>query len=119
MASIGVGSVVAAGISARTREFGVIRAIGGSTRTIAGLVVGETILMAIAAIISGSALGLQLAWMGVSLYRDFAGLQLSWVFPAASLLIGAVVVIATALLAATPAVVRLCRKPARELLASA
>ena len=119
LASIGVGSVVAAGISARTREFGVIRAIGGSTRTIAGLVVGETILMAIAAIISGSALGLQLAWMGVSLYRDFAGLQLSWVFPAASLLIGAVVVIATALLAATPAVVRLCRKPARELLASA
>lgn len=119
LAAIGVGSVVAAGISARTREFGVLRAIGGSTRTVAALVLGETIVMALAALVSGSALGLQLAWMGVALYRDFAGLRLSWVFPTASLLIGSAVVIAVALLAATPAVVRLCRKPARELLASA
>ena len=119
LAAIGVGSVVAAGISARTREFGVLRAIGGSTHTVAALVLGETIVMALAAMVSGSALGLQLAWMGVALYRDFAGLRLSWVFPTASLLIGSAVVIAVALLAATPAVVRLCRKPARELLASA
>lgn len=119
LAAIGVGSVVAAGISARTREFGVLRAIGGSTRTVAALVLGETIVMALAAMVSGSALGLQLAWMGVSLYRDFAGLQLSWVFPTWSLVVGGIVVVAVALLAATPAVVRLCRKPARELLASA
>jgi hypothetical protein len=75
--------------------------------------------MALAAMVSGSALGLQLAWMGVSLYRDFAGLRLEWVFPGPSLAVGCVVVVAVALLAATPAVVRLCRKPARELLASA
>jgi len=118
LAAIGVGSVVAAGISARTREFGVLRAIGGSTRTVAALVLGETIVMALAAMVSGSALGLQLAWMGVSLYRDFAGLRLAWVFPTWSLVVGGVVVVAVALLAATPAVVRLCRKPARELLAS-
>lgn len=119
LAAIGVGSVVAAGISARTREFGVLRAIGGSTRTVAALVLGETIVMALAAMVSGSALGLQLAWMGVSLYRDFAGLRLAWVFPTWSLVVGGIVVVAVALLAATPAVVRLCRKPARELLASA
>ena len=119
LAAIGVGSVVAAGISARTREFGVLRAIGGSTRTVAALVLGETIVMALAALVSGSALGLQLAWMGVALYRDFAGLQLAWVFPTWSLAVGSLVVVAVALLAATPAVVRLCRKPARELLASA
>ncbi len=118
LAAIGVGSVVAAGISARTREFGVLRAIGGSTRTVAALVLGETIVMALAAMVSGSALGLQLAWMGVSLYRDFAGLRLAWVFPTWSLVVGGGVVVAVALLAATPAVVRLCRKPARELLAS-
>ncbi|MEY4117803.1 MAG: hypothetical protein RLZZ116_1131 [Planctomycetota bacterium] len=118
LAAIGVGSVVAAGISARTREFGVLRAIGGSTRTVAALVLGETIVMALSAMVSGSALGLQLAWMGVSLYRDFAGLRLAWVFPTWSLVVGGVVVVAVALLAATPAVVRLCRKPARELLAS-
>jgi predicted lysophospholipase L1 biosynthesis ABC-type transport system permease subunit len=119
LAAIGVGSVVAAGISARTREFGVLRAIGGSNGTVARLVLGETAVMAIAAMVSGSALGLQLAWMGVSLYRDFAGLRLAWVFPTWSLLVGGLVVITVALLAATPAIVRLCRKPARELLASA
>jgi hypothetical protein len=75
--------------------------------------------MALAAMVSGSALGLQLAWMGVSLYRDFAGLRLEWVFPTWSLVVGGIVVVTVALLAATPAVVRLCRKPARELLASA
>jgi len=119
LAAIGVGSVVAAGISARTREFGVLRAIGGSNGTVARLVLGETAVMAIAAMVSGSALGLQLAWMGVSLYRDFAGLRLAWVFPTWSLLVGSLVVITVALLAAAPAIVRLCRKPARELLASA
>jgi hypothetical protein len=41
------------------------------------------------------------------------------VFPTWSLLVGGLVVITVALLAATPAIVRLCRKPARELLASA
>jgi ABC-type antimicrobial peptide transport system permease subunit len=97
----------------------VLRAIGGSNGTVARLVLGETAVMAIAAMVSGSALGLQLAWMGVSLYRDFAGLRLAWVFPTWSLLVGGLVVITVALLAAAPAIVRLCRKPARELLASA
>jgi predicted lysophospholipase L1 biosynthesis ABC-type transport system permease subunit len=119
LAAIGVGSVVAAGISARTREFGILRAIGGSTRTIALLVIGETVVMALASLVTGSALGLQLAWMGVSLYRDFAGLRLEWVFPAWSLAVGSTVVIVVALLAAAPAILRLCRKHARELLANA
>ena len=119
LAAIGVGSVVAAGISARTREFGILRAVGGSTRVLVGLVLGETLVMALAALVSGTALGLQLAWMGVGLYRDFAGLRLKWTFPYASLAVGAIVVVAVALLAATPAVIRLARRPARALLASA
>ncbi len=119
LAAIGVGSVVAAGIGARRREFGVLRSIGASTRILAALVIGETMVMALAGLATGSALGLQLAWMGVSLYRDFAGLTLEWVFPAVPLAIGGVVVVAVSLLAATPAIVRLCRNSARELLASA
>ena len=119
LAAIGVGSVVAAGISARTREFGILRAVGGSTRVLVGLVLGETIVMAIAALVSGTALGLQLAWMGVELYRDFAGLRLAWVIPYAPLAVGGAIVVAVALLAACPAVIRLARKPARALLASA
>jgi len=119
LAAIGVGSVVAAGISARTREFGILRSVGGSTGVLVGLVLGETIIMALAALVSGTALGLQLAWMGVGLYRDFAGLRLAWVVPYGPLAVGAAIVVAVALLAATPAVIRLARKPARALLASA
>jgi putative ABC transport system permease protein len=119
LAAIGVGSVVAAGISARTREFGVLRAVGGSTRVLVALVLCETTIMALAALVSGSALGLTLAWMGVALYRDFAGLRLAWVIPWGPMAAGAAIVIAVALLAATPAVVRLARKPTRELVAGA
>ena len=119
LAAIGVGSVVAAGISARTREFGILRAVGGSTGTVAALILGETAIVALASLVTGSALGLQLAWMGVSLYRDFAGLDLRWVVPGPAIAAGAAVVVAVALLAATPAVVRLCRRSSRELLANA
>lgn len=119
LAAIGVGSVVAAGIAARTREFGVLRAVGGSTRVLVALVLGETVVMAIAAVLSGTALGLMLAWMGVALYRDFAGLRLAWVIPWLPLATGTVIVVAVALCAATPAVLRLSRKPTRELVAGA
>jgi ABC-type antimicrobial peptide transport system permease subunit len=118
LAAFGVGSVVAAGIDARRREFGVLRAVGGSTRTVVSLVLAETTVMALAALVSGTGLGLQLAWMGVSLYRDFAGLELAWVVPTAGIALGGAVVVAFALVAATPAVIRLARRPARELLAS-
>ena len=75
--------------------------------------------MAIAALVSGTALGLMLAWMGMALYRDFAGLRLAWVIPWIPLAAGAGVVVVVALLAATPAVLRLSRKPTRELVAGA
>jgi putative ABC transport system permease protein len=119
LAAIGVGSVVAAGISARTREFGILRAVGGSTRVLVGLVLGETLVMAVAALVSGTALGLTLAWMGVALYRDFAGLRLAWIIPWMPLLVGGGIVVVVALLAAAPAIVRLARKPTRELVAGA
>ena len=119
LAAIGVGSVVAAGISARMREFGVLRAVGGSTRVLVALVLGETIVMAIASLVSGTALGLMLAWMGVALYRDFAGLRLAWIIPAGPIASGAAIVVVVALLAALPAVLRLARKPTRELVAGA
>ena len=119
LAAIGVGSVVAAGISARTREFGILRAVGGSTRVLVGLVLGETLVMSVAALLSGTALGLTLAWMGVALYRDFAGLRLAWIIPWMPLLVGGGIVVVVALLAAAPAIVRLARKPTRELVAGA
>ncbi len=119
LAAIGVGSVVAAGIAARSREFGVLRAVGASTHTVIALVLGETIIMALAGVCSGTMLGLQLAWMGVSLYRDFAGLALRWVIPFAPLCFGAATIVVVALLAALPSVLRLARMHTRALLACA
>ena len=60
-----------------------------------------------------------LAAMGVRLYRDFGGLELRLLVPVGPLAAGAATVVLVALLAATPAVVRLARRPARELLANA
>ena len=119
LASIGVGSVVAAGIAARTREFGVLRAIGASTRVLVALVLGETIVIALAAIVTGALLGLQLAWIEVSFLRVFAGIELQPQVPTAPLLVGGIILILVALLAALPAVIHLARKPVRELIASA
>ncbi|MEY3021442.1 MAG: hypothetical protein RIS86_640 [Planctomycetota bacterium] len=119
LAAVGVGSVVAAGIDARRREFGVLRAVGASPATLVGLVLGETATMAAASLLTGTALGMMLAWMGVRLYREFGGLELRLVVPVGALAAGAAVVVLVALLAATPAVVRLGRRPARELLSNA
>ena len=119
LAAFGVGSVVAAGIDARRREFGVLRAVGASPATLVLLVLGETVVMAAAALVSGTALGFMLAAMGVRLYRDFGGLELRLLVPVGPLAAGAATVVLVALLAATPAVVRLARRPARELLANA
>ncbi len=118
LASIGVGSVVAAGISARSREFGVLRAIGARTRVLVALVLAETLIIAIAAVLTGTLLGLQLAWIATGFYRDFAGLSLHPTFPLAPLLVGGSVVILVALLAAVPSLLRLIRTPTRELIAS-
>ncbi|MBM4112328.1 MAG: FtsX-like permease family protein, partial [Phycisphaerae bacterium] len=81
LASFGVANVVAAGIAARRREFGVLRAVGGSRGTVAGVVLGETALVAIAAAISGTMLGLQLAAMERGIFVDIAGLEVPFRMP--------------------------------------
>jgi len=119
LASFGVGNVVAAGISARRREFGVVRAIGGSRATIAGMVLGEVTLIAAAAAVSGTALGLHLAWIGKRLYFDMAGLDIAFVYPVVPALIGYVVLLALVLAAAAIPLRSASRRTPRELLATA
>lgn len=119
LASFGVGNVVAAGISARRREFGVVRAIGGSHRTIAGMVLGEIALVAFAAMISGTALGLHLAWIGKRLYFEMAGLDIAFVFPVIPALIGYAVLLLLVLASAALPLRSASRRSPRELLATA
>ncbi len=113
----GVGNVIAAQVSGRGHEFGVLRATGAGRATVARLVLAEAGLVAATAVLAGTGLGLELAWAGRVLYREMIGLELGFVFPALPWMIGAVMVVAFTLLAAAPPVRRLVRRSPRELLA--
>lgn len=112
----GVGNVIAAQVSGRGYEFGVLRATGASRNSIAGLVLAEAAMLAVTAILGGTALGFELAWAGCVLYRDLIGLNLSLIFPVIPWMIGGATLLVFTLLAALPAVARLLKKSPRELL---
>lgn len=118
LACLGVGNVVAAGITARGYEFGVLRAVGGGPSTAPRLVLAEIMVTGIAAAITGTALGVHLAWIGVLMYEDLAGIDLTLSIPVLATSIGAVVVVVSALVASIPASLSLLRKPPRALLAT-
>ncbi len=118
LACLGVGNVVAAGITARGFEFGVLRAVGGSPGTAPRLVLAEVAVTGIAAAVTGTALGVHLAWIGVLMYGDLAGIDLALRIPVTATAIGAGVVIASALVASIPASWSLRRQSPRALLAT-
>jgi ABC-type antimicrobial peptide transport system permease subunit len=112
----GVGNVIAAQVSGRGYEFGVLRATGASRNSVAGLVLAEAGMIAMTAIVGGTGLGWELAWAGCILYRDLIGLNLVAIFPVIPWIIGAAMVVIFTILAAIPAVRRLLKKSPRELL---
>jgi putative ABC transport system permease protein len=118
LACLGVGNVVAAGITARGFEFGVLRAVGGSAGTAPRLVLAEVMVTGIAAVITGTALGIHLAWIGVLMYGDLAGIDLALRIPVVATSIAAAVVVVSALAASIPASWSLRRQPPRALLAT-
>jgi len=95
----------------------VIRAVGGAPEVAPRLVLAEITATAIAAIVVGVGLGIHLAWMGVGLYRDLAGLQLGLSIPVIPTIVGALFVLAAALVAALPASLALRSRSPRALLA--
>lgn len=118
LACFAVGNVVAAGISARTYEFGVLRAVGSANGLVGRIVLGEVLLMSATASIVGLGMGMHLAWMGTTLYRDLAGLVLELAVPVAPVVLGIVIMTVLTIGAALPAILGLLRRPTRELLAS-
>lgn len=117
LASLGVGSVVAAGVQARAKEFGILRSIGASPSLLLRLILAETFIVSLGALVAGTLLGLELAWMGTKFYHDFAGLDLPLYSPWRPLALGGVVLVSIALLAALPAALQLAKKPIREMIA--
>jgi putative ABC transport system permease protein len=62
---VGVGDALAAGIVERTRDLGVVRALGARRRVVGRIVVGEALMLAVLGIILAGALGLGLGVMWV------------------------------------------------------
>lgn len=118
LACIGVGNVVAANISARRFEYGVLRASGATKGLLARMVAGEVLLVAVAGAIVGTALGLHLARVGVLWHRDLGGMELGFRPPLVPLAIGWAALVVLTLAAAMPAIVALTRRSVRELMAS-
>lgn len=118
LACFAVGNIVAAGISAKKYEYGVLRAIGGSRWLVARTIFGEVIVMGILASIAGIVLGIYLADIGMSLHRDLAGDELVFRLPLPAIVLGTIVVILLAVLASTPPVVSLLKRSTRELIST-
>ena len=115
VASLGVGSVIAAQVQGRRGELGVLRAIGAGRPALLGLVLGEATLVAITAVLAGTGLGWELAWSGRVLFADLAGLRLDAVFPLAAWAGGVLTVVLLAWAAAWPAARRLLGESPRAL----
>ena len=118
VACLGVANLIIAGIHARQFEFGVFRAVGGTRGQLARIVLAESLLIALAAIILGSLMGLQGAFGGMRLNALIWGIDLRVKPPVVPMLWGYLVVIVMCVGAATPAVIRLTRRSTRELLAT-
>lgn len=116
VACFGVAGLIVAGIEARRFEFGVLRAVGASRGLLTRLVVGEVLLVGVAASVMGVLMGIQGAWAGQRLDRLLMGIDVH-LRPPAGLIAGSCgLLIALCLLSALPAVVRLARLRPRDLL---
>lgn len=118
LACFGVGNVVAAGIAARRHEFGVLRAVGGANALLPRLVLGEALIIAIAAGAVGLSMGLHFAVFDTTWHRDLAGLVTHVVIPWSAIAGGWLVMIAMTALAALPAALSLLKPSPRALLAA-
>lgn len=117
VASFGVANIIIAGIRARMFEFGVLRSVGASKGLLARVVFAEAVLIALAAILLGTALGLQGILSGQRMDRLLFGLELTVRPPIVPIVVGWVFIFTITLVAAVPSVLVLLRKHPRELLA--
>jgi putative ABC transport system permease protein len=118
VASFGVANIIVASIHARQFEFGVLRSIGATKGLIARLVLGEALLMSMASIVLGTALGLQGIISGQQLDRLLLGIELTVKPPVMPILAGWCVVVLVTVGAAAPAALAAAARRPRELLAA-
>jgi putative ABC transport system permease protein len=116
VACFGVANLIVAGIQARQFEFGVLRAIGAHRGMIARLVLGEAMIIALAACIVGTIMGIHAAWAGQVVNKLTLGLVLSISVPIDATLMGWGILTAITIGSALPAILSVNRAKPRELL---
>lgn len=62
---IGMADTLAAGVTERTRELGVVRAVGGRRRSVGGMIVAEGLVLGVLGLTLAASAGLVLAWLWV------------------------------------------------------
>ncbi len=118
VACMGVANLIVAGIDARQFEFGVLRAVGARRGLVLRLVLAEAVLIALAAMILGTLIGLQAVWAGQRIDAMLIGIRLFVHPPWGPILMGCGVVLVLTVGAAAPAVIALARRTPRDLLAA-
>lgn len=116
VACFGVANLIIAGVQARQFEFGVLRAVGASSGMIARLVLAEAIVIALAACVGGTLMGIQGVVGAVNLNKMMLGLELHVKPPPWPIAMGWGLVLLITVGAAAPAAWSLARKRPRELL---
>lgn len=64
IAVVGVGNMLSLSVAERTREYGLLRALGLSTRQLRRLLAAESVLLAAVAVAVGTVLGVCYGWLG-------------------------------------------------------
>jgi len=118
LACVGVGNVIAANIQARRFEYGVLRAVGGHRSLLMRLILGEAVVLALGGALTGTLLGMHLAWVSTTFYRELAGIEITVSLPLAPTIIGWCVLVIMTLAAALPAAIGLIRRRPSQLLAA-
>lgn len=116
IASFGVANIIIAGVQARTYQFGVLRAIGAQRWLLGRLVIGEALVIALAACLLGSGLGLQAAWGGQNVTSSTIGVEFGFRPPYSAMAWAWLTVTIITVGAAAPTAWALVRRSPRQLL---
>jgi putative ABC transport system permease protein len=118
MACLGVGNLILASLAARWFEMGVLRAVGATPLMLGRLVAAQTLLIGLVGCVTGTALGVALANIARMLHQHLLGIEYTLHPPWRAIAWGSAIVLAAAVIAALPAIVRAATAHPRKLLAA-
>ena len=116
VASFGMASVMAANVSARRAEFGILRSIGASRGVILRLILAEATLIGLGACFAGTLLGFTGAWNASHVYVILLGIVSTPEIPWPTLWSGYAIVLCLSLVSCLPVALSVVRQTPRAML---